>query len=285
MIRRALPAEAAALEAFLSQHAETSMFLRGNIAVAGLGESTHPYATTVHLWPETGPIRAAFGRTTLGYVMCQAPDAPAEVFRAYAEAIADLPVASVTGPPSSCAALIAALGFAEGLFRLDHIEPLYRLDLAAMAESPDHIRPPRPGDSELLADWFFDYGVDTGIGGTDAAARTEARARAERSVDRPALRLLIEDGTPVAMTDFNAEVADIVQIGGVFVPRALRNTARGRRVVHAQLCEARTRGIRTAVLFANNPAAARAYEAIGFEHIGGYRVAVLEHPQAAGVRA
>ena len=285
MIRRALPGDAAALERFLSQHAETSMFLRGNIAVAGLGDSTHPYATTVHVWPETGPIRAAFGRTALGYVMCQAPDAPAEVFRAYAETIADQPVAAVTGPPDASARLIGAMGLGAETFRLNHVEPLYRLDLAAMAQSPDHICPTRPEDVELLADWFFDYGVDTGIGGTDAAAREEAHARAQRSMDRPALRLLIEDGVPVAMSDFNAEVSDIVQIGGVFVPRALRNAARGRRVVHAQLCEARMRGIRTAVLFANNPAAARAYEAIGFEHTGGYRVAVLHHPQTAGAPA
>lgn len=34
-----------------------------------------------------------------------------------------------------------------------------------------------------------------------------------------------------------------------------------------------------AVLFANNAAAARAYEAIGFNRIGQYRVALFETPQ------
>ncbi|WP_226621957.1 GNAT family N-acetyltransferase [Alloyangia pacifica] len=285
MIRRVLPGDAAALEAFLSQHAETSMFLRGNIAIAGLGDSTHPYATTVHIWPETGPIRAAFGRTTKGDVMCQAPDAPTEVFRAYAAEIADLPVAAVTGAPEASAALLKAMGLGPGAFRLNHVEPLYRLDLATLAPSSETLRRPEPRDVDLLAEWFFDYGVDTGIGGSGEAGRDAAHARAAQSLTRPALRLMIEDGTAVAMSDFNAEVADIVQLGGVFVPRALRNGARARRVVHAQLCEARARGIRTAVLFANNPAAARAYEAIGFTHIGGYRVAIPHSPQAARAEA
>ncbi|WP_353472969.1 hypothetical protein PVT71_02760 [Salipiger sp. H15] len=285
MIRRALPGEEAALDAFLADHAETSMFLRGNLAAAGLGDSTHRLATTCHVWPAAGPIRAVFGRTPQGYLMCQAPDAPPEVFGAYAEAIGESPVASVTGPPGQSAALIAALGFAGEDFRLNHVEPLYRLDLAALPACDDRVRIPSEEDVPLLAEWFFDYAADIGVAGRDDAARKTARDRAEHCAAGRSLRLLIEDGTPVAMSDVNAEVADIVQVGGVFVPQGLRNAARGRRVVQAQLLEARARGIRSAVLFANNPAAARAYEAIGFGHVGGYRVAVLHRPQPARARA
>ncbi|MCT4372533.1 hypothetical protein CLG85_020345 [Yangia mangrovi] len=99
MIRRALPADAAALEAFLSQHAETSMFLRGNIAVAGLGESADRFATEVYLWSERDAIRAVFGRTRRGDVICQAQGAPTEAFRAYAELIGTQPVTVISGPP------------------------------------------------------------------------------------------------------------------------------------------------------------------------------------------
>ncbi|MCA0944677.1 hypothetical protein LCM08_07120 [Salipiger pacificus] len=281
MIRRALPADAAALEAFLSQHAETSMFLRGNIAVAGLGESADRFATEVYVWSERDAIRAVFGRTRRGDVICQAQGAPTEAFRAYAEIIDTQPVTVISGPPEQTAALIAALGYGDAAFRLNQVEPLYRLELATLPDRADVIRPPGPEDASLLADWFFDYGIDIQATAANQAARQAARERAEYCIAKGSLRLLIEQGQPVAMSDFNAEVAELVQLGGVFVPRALRDGGRGRRVVQCHLLEARNRGIRTAVLFANNPAAARAYEAIGFEHIGGYRVAVLHSPQAA----
>jgi predicted GNAT family acetyltransferase len=38
-------------------------------------------------------------------------------------------------------------------------------------------------------------------------------------------------------------------------------------------------GARTAILFASGPAACRAYEAIGFRHIGSYALAILKEPQ------
>ena len=281
MIRRALPGDVAALDAFLATHAETSMFLRSNIAAHGLGDSGHRLATTVHIWSERGAIRAVFGRTRRGDVICQAQGAPAEAFRAYAEIIAPLPMTVISGPPEQTAALISALGLGGAAFRLNQVEPLYRLDLARLPDCADVIRPPGPQDASLLADWFFDYGVDIKATAADEPARQAARERADYCITKGSLRLLIDQDRPVAMSDFNAEVADLVQLGGVFVPRALRNAARGRRVVHAQLREAQDRGIRTAVLFANNPAAARAYEALGFEHIGGYRVAVLRVPQTA----
>ncbi|MEO9684847.1 MAG: N-acetyltransferase, partial [Tateyamaria sp.] len=50
----------------------------------------------------------------------------------------------------------------------------------------------------------------------------------------------------------------------------------GGQVIAAHLAQARDRGINRAILFAANRAAARAYEAIGFRHIGAYRVALFE---------
>ena len=73
------------------------------------------------------------------------------------------------------------------------------------------------------------------------------------------VRLLLEDGVPVAMSAVNARLPDMVQIGGVYVPPELRSRGRGGAVVAAQLLEERARGVREAVLFANNDAAARAF--------------------------
>ena len=90
---------------------------------------------------------------------------------------------------------------------------------------------------------------------------------------------MLEDDAPVAMAAINASVRDQVQVGGVFVPRENRNCGLGRKVTTAVLQKARTEGANTAILFANNPPAARAYEAMGFQQIGWYRIALLQTPQ------
>jgi predicted GNAT family acetyltransferase len=66
------------------------------------------------------------------------------------------------------------------------------------------------------------------------------------------------------MTGFNAQTADIVQIGGVYTPPPLRSRGHARRAVALHLAEARDRGVRAPRSLRSGAAAARAYEAIGF---------------------
>ncbi|WP_139792875.1 GNAT family N-acetyltransferase [Pseudophaeobacter leonis] len=86
------------------------------------------------------------------------------------------------------------------------------------------------------------------------------------------MRILEVGGAPVAMTNFNAALPSIVQVGGVYTPPDLRGLGYARRAVALHLAEAQQAGITEATLFAANPAAARAYEAIGFSRIGSYRI-------------
>lgn len=81
MIRPARPARSGdepAIEAFLAGHPDSLMFLRANLAWHGLGPGSHAHATTYHLAPSSGPVRAAFGVARNGFMMVQAPgpDAP-----------------------------------------------------------------------------------------------------------------------------------------------------------------------------------------------------------------
>ena len=93
------------------------------------------------------------------------------------------------------------------------------------------------------------------------------------------VRLLIEAGHPVAMAAINAKAGYHVQVGGVGVPAQYRGRGYGRGVTAALLREARAEGAQVAVLFANNPTAARSYEAIGFRQVDQYRIALLATPQ------
>lgn len=285
MIRACGPGDAAALDAFLAPHAATSMFLRGNLARFGLGKSDHPNATRYWCLPADGPIRAVLGLTNAGVALVQAPGASAADIRALTAGLAGREITGMTGDAAQIAVLLQALGLPAAALRADSTEPLYHLALADLPPAgPAALRPPREADRPLLAAWFRQYFRDIGFASPDPAqedANLHSRTAAAIS-GASHCRLLEIDGQPVAMAGLNARVATMVQVGGVYVPCAARGQGLGRAVTRALLAEARQNGAAEAVLFANNPAAARAYEGLGFTRIGSYRIVFLARPVTPG---
>ncbi|MGV6850335.1 MAG: GNAT family N-acetyltransferase [Marinibacterium sp.] len=277
-LRLATQPDAPAIEAFLAGHAETSMFLRSNLADHGIGDSDHPHASTYWIAGGDG-ISGVFGRSNAGYLMAQAPDASPAIWAAWIRALDGQLVRGLTGAEHQVQAALRAMRLRVGGFATNHAEPLYRLDLNRLAAPDAVLRRAVSGDGDLLAGWFADYLMETGLTSDRSRAAQEAEFRARDALDlKSAVRLPDLRGEAVAMASLNASVGDMVQVGGVFVPCAYRNRGLGRQVTAARLAEARAEGARTAILFANNPAAARAYEAIGFDCIGSYHVAVLKRP-------
>ncbi|MBS8226786.1 GNAT family N-acetyltransferase [Vannielia litorea] len=287
MIRRAEPGEEARLEAFLAQHPNTSMFLRGNLATHGLAPSDHPHATTFWLAEtERGEIRAVAGCNNEGFLMAQVPEEIPGFWEAVINVLAGRKVAGMTGETGQVQAALAGLGLAGAEFTLNHDEPLYRLELAGLEDPGAQIRPTQPEDQPMLKSWFFEHFLDTGFAPNKLQASADARKRAARVVEEDNLRILLEEGyRPVAMAGINARVGNMVQLGSVHTPRDLRRAGRGRAVVLALLAEEREKGAEVAVLFANNDAAARMYEAIGFRLVGRYRIAILTRPTPVQVMA
>ena len=276
-LRQAVQADAAGLEAFLARHAETSMFLRGNLAAHGVENCSHRHGTTFWLYENDG-ITGVVGCSNGGYLMCQAPDAKDDFWFAAARALAGRKIAGMTGVPEQVDAWISALGLAEECFGVRDIDPLYHVQLDNLI-LPDTaqflLRRPVAQDASLLAGWFDGFAQDTGMmpaGGMSGAVAAEA------FIANNAARLLIIDGTPVAMTSVNAAVGTTVQIGGVYVPPMYRGRGFGGAVVAVQLAELRLEGVMAAILFAANAVAARGYERIGFRRIGSYALAVLKEP-------
>ncbi|MCG7493433.1 GNAT family N-acetyltransferase [Thalassobius sp. Cn5-15] len=276
MIRPATDADRPALEVFLARHANSSMFLRSNLEEVGIGNADHPHGTLYLLQMAGERVRGVFGLTNEGFGLCQAPEADAGVWADFADAVRGRMVKGITGPDEQVGHAIAALGLSKAAFTVDAVEPLYRLDLAdlILPDGPCDIRAPQTLDVETLTFWYLGYGRDTGsMAGPDATTR--AIERAVNAIQGDVTRVLIVGGRPVAMTAFNAQFQDMVQIGGVYTPDGQRGQGYARRVVAAHLAEARAKGTKTALLFSNNDAASRAYEAIGFQRVGSYRVAVL----------
>lgn len=251
------------------------MFLRGNLAAHGLGNSSHRHGTTYWVWGAPD-IKGVIGCSNGGYLMCQAPDAPSGFWSAAADVLHGRSVNGITGAPTQVDAWIAALGLTKDAFSLRETEPLYCLSLDSLIASDAsdlHLREPIQNDLPLLADWFEGYATDTGIAPMGGAS---GAASAQMFAVHSAARVLVRGGIPVAMTSLNAELDDIVQVGGVYVPPALRGQGLGGAVVATQLTELRSKGVKTAILFAASAAAARTYERIGFAHIGSYEICLLK---------
>ena len=282
MIRRAHQGDAAAIDAFLARSPETCMFLRSNLAAHGLEERQAPRGMEVHIYETNGRISGVFARSNTGYVQAQGPVEDDDFWDALGREMAGQSVFGFSGTPEITARIRAALGLEEAHFSLLEREGLYRLDLDRLTPPRVTIRPPEAADLPLLTDWIYDY--DTSTLGAPQGAATRARVAkvAERAVADGQTRLLIEHGRPTAKTAFNARLPDMVQVGGVYVPPALRNEGRARRVVAAHLAQACAEGVQTAILVTANPVAARAYRAIGFTRIGEYALALLPAPVTIG---
>ncbi|MBB93679.1 MAG: hypothetical protein CML68_03600 [Rhodobacteraceae bacterium] len=288
-LREALLEDVPEMQRFLRARAETSMFLLSNLDAHGIGEIVHPHGSVFWLHHGAGGIDAVLGASNSGFLMVQAPDLPPAVWAEWAAVLSGRFLRGITGDDAQVRRALAALGLRAGDLSMNASEPLYRLELDRLDTPPTlgpaQMRPASQADRPMLCDWYETYLMETGLTNDRDRAREEAAARALTASRGGAERLLIEEGRPVAVASINAQAGDMVQVGGVFVPGPERNRGLGGRVTAARLAEARDAGARVAILFSNNDAASRAYESIGFERIGDYRVSILKRPAPAGAVA
>jgi ribosomal protein S18 acetylase RimI-like enzyme len=164
---------------------------------------------------------------------------------------------------------------------LDDQEPLYELTLTDL-RVPDlagyRLTPLGDAPRDLVTAWRHDYLKEVmPMPGEDFVQK--AADDIAKYITADTHRVLYKGNNPVAMTGFNATLPEAVQIGGVYTPPADRSRGLARRAVAMHLVEARQHGVKAAILFAASANACKAYESIGFEHIGEYTILVYETPQ------
>jgi len=277
----------AAVDAFLSRHAPTSMFLRANIAGFGIADGGDVlHGTYAAAYGEGGEIRAVGAHYRNGMVIVQAParaqDA-AEVARAAVEG-SRRPVTGFAGAHAQVTAAREGLGLSGRPAPIDSFEVLFVLSLADLVLPPELSSPrvvcrrPREEELELLTEWRVRYSIETLGSREGPELREQARGAIARAQAERRQWVLEHDGRLVAYTGFNAVLPDMAQIGGVFTPPAERRRHYARAAVAGSLVDARNEGVRTAVLFTEdtNVAAQRAYIALGFQRAGDYALVLFE---------
>jgi GNAT superfamily N-acetyltransferase len=280
MIRVLGPGDEAALEEFLAPLADSSMFLLANSRKAGLVDRGLPFQATYAAAFAGERIVGVAAHSWLGTLLVQAPRELAGVARA-AAAASGRQVTGVIGPFQQALAACEALGAAapsdprrDLLFAL----PLRELRVPPQLKDGSVVcRAPRAEEMDRLAEWRSAYVLETGLEppGPDLGARSRVSIELLRADG--SLFVLEHGGAVAALTAFNARIAEMVQVGGVYTPPDLRSRGYARCAVAGSLLTARSQGAERAILFTEqaNVPAQRSYRALGFGEIGDYGLILL----------
>lgn len=287
-IRRLDRGDEALVESFLRQHCDSSVMLLSNLRRCGLVDGDSPQQG---LWFGAFEDNQLVGLTSFcgnGVLLPQAPRRLDELARVTIATSARR-MEGVVGIASQAWRIGEVLGLSahqRESIMLDSHEILYALDLQKLEIPADLLsgkvraRPVEPRDMPVLTGWIIDSNAETY---KRRLRPSEIEANLERMAGHVEDRWVLErDNRLLATTGFGASTADVVQVAGVYTPRNLRSNGYGRCVVAASLAAARERGVKRCVLFTavGNIPAQHAYEAIGFQRIGEFRLLIFNRPVA-----
>jgi len=281
-VRRLVAGEEAMVEAFLASTPESTVFLRSNLSRVGLIDDGSPFSGTyagAFDGDRLTGLAASFSNTNV----VVAPGPHAEQVVVHAVSLSGRRVGGILGPHDEVVRARAALWLDGTAAKFWSKEILYVLRLSelilppALSEGRVVVRQPRPDELAALLDWRMAYCAETTNVPDTRETRDEQALRLthyQEDGHHFVAELASEGGERVAYSAFNATVAEVVQIGGVWTPPALRGRGYARCTVAGSLRTARDRGFLHAVLFTGetNPAAQAAYVAIGFRPVGDYAI-------------
>ena len=273
--------DAARVDAFLLQHADDSMFPLGNLRRHGVVPTDHFRSMEFWITESNESITGVIGVSKEGFLFPQMQESGTCLPRFVQCSIAGRPLQGIIGPRWQAHRLRAEFGLDTAPVLHIGDEPQYGLDLQnlTMPDTVDlQLVELEEGHRDLVTEWRIQF-IQEVIGSGPQTARDKAVVDVEGFLAMNTHRLLLRSGAPVSLTGFNSALPEIVQVGAVFTPPALRRQGLARAAVAMHLAEARERGIKRAVLSAANAKAARAYEAIGFRRIGDTSMIIFDGPQ------
>ncbi|MFS8180241.1 GNAT family N-acetyltransferase [Pseudovibrio denitrificans] len=269
---------------FLMKHAYSSMFLLNNIDKTGLNYTGELYSGEYWAaFDDKGEVKGVIAHFWNGNLMVQAPEQDAlAALTTYFLKHANRPIAGMVGDGEQTLYVLDQLGLPNEAYITNRSEGLYQLALEDL-QLPDkalaeHFKliPTSAADTQLLFDWLKAYELEA-FGGEPSEEHDEhIRNRVSQMQEGDFAWVLLNDGEPVSLSGFNATLPEIVQVGPVWTPPEHRNNGYARITVALTLTAARASGAQKSVLFTDHPAAAKAYEAIGFKENGSFHIALLK---------
>lgn len=279
-IRLLTQRDAPALEHFLVQHRDSSMFLRSNARRAGLEYHGRPFEAEYVAAFRGDAIVAVAAHGWNGMLLVQAPEQVTAVVRACI-AQSGRRVTGFSGPHADVQRARAALALSNAETRIDFEDGLYALELsqlavpAALFGTSVCARAARAEERARLVAWRVAYQIEVLNDSGSAESERQAESFIDEQIADGSAWLAEVAGAPVAFSGFNARLPDIVQLGGIYTPPKLRGRGYAKCAVAGALLAARKIGVTRAVLFTQNPSALRCYQALGFARLGSYGLVLL----------
>jgi GNAT superfamily N-acetyltransferase len=264
-----------ALEEYLDPHKAECMFICSNLKTAGIeyksadfegeyfgcfdkhdGHADQLLGVIVHYW--NGNIMMHSG----GHEVLKK-------LTLYLNKNIKRPVAGVLGPNIQAELVIKNLGLSEHSFSINSNEGLYEINLETLNEfsMPTAMNVVSVQDvrKSILIEWMKSYDIEALGALNDETLEKQVQEHWNLRLQKNDSWVLLLDETPVALSAFNARLADMVQVGPVWTPPEYRNKGFARLLLTYTLHQEKLNGTKQAILFTDNPAAIKAYLSIGFK--------------------
>lgn len=273
-MRRAQASDVPMIAATLGQMPHMAMFPLSHLINEGF-EGTD--ARRMTFWLGKGDRPDILAVTNAGMVL---PVLPGGALPGAVAALSGHVISGIIGPTDQVRGLQRLLALDDAATTLDVDEPhfLLTLDDLVVPHGPGTLVPLADAPRQRVLDWMEAYQLEA-LNTPATLARDRAVKGYENGMAQNNRRVLMQGDVPLAMTAFNAQLPDVVQIGGVYTPPGLRGRGHGRRVVALHLAQAHAAGVTQATLSAATATAERAYTAIGFQRIGRWSFVMFERPQ------
>ena len=268
----------------LMQHASTSLFMLSNVNKSQIDYTGALYEGRYYGAFDGSSLVAVIVYYWNGNVMAQGDVTAVENLwlRFRAELTT---VKSFVGRDDLCLALKAKLDSEPGdkNYSLSSQELLYELDVNSL-KKPELLNDKQvkcslatEADLVFLIPWRVAYNVEALGEVQSPTLLANVTNSLIQNIKEGTTYVLWSGETPLATTNFNAQILPYIQVGGVWTPVEQRGKGYARSVVAASLVDALDKGFSNSVLFTDkaNIAAQKAYESIGYQHCGEFGLYIL----------
>jgi uncharacterized protein len=282
VIRELKTGDEEALEEFLQNYIDSSVFLLSNLRATSLEYNGNLYEGNYAAVFKDDKIISTAAHYWNGMLIFQAPVRLEELLDHLLK-ISKRKIKGLIGLFEQADLARRHLQLETSAFQMWEPEGLYKLDLSEinipgnLQTGEVTVRRIEARDLDVLSKWRLGYNIEVMNNSPSPELENRSRSEVEHTLAENKGWIAEIDSQPVSMTGFNARLPEIVQIGGVYTPPELRGRGYARAAIAQSLLDAREEGAHTSILFTgdDNPAAQKAYKSVGFRRIGDFCVSLI----------